>query len=308
MGTISWSKHVSVRRVGFTLIELLVVIAVIAILASMLLPALSVAKQKAYSVKCKSNLHQLGLALLMYVQEQGSYPQTRASQPWFGWAPALNTQLNQPLVKSDNPLWGPNAYYPVGVFQCPAERRGKKAYFNSGGSYGYNSVGISFRGDSGDTSILAGTRKIASAPGLGLGYTGFDSDRRYSALMSDYAVRESAVRSPSEMLALGDAYSGGIGWAGAQFDEEIPFNVFESSGELMREGVVKTDTGDDRVPAKQKLTARKRHQDRLNMLFCDGHVEGLKVQKLFFSKDERDMRMWNIDNEPHKGRLRDSLR
>ena len=45
----------------------------------------------------------------------------------------------------------------------------------------------------------------------------------------------------------------------------------------------------------------------LKMVFCDGCVEGLKAQRLFFIKDERDMRLWNVDNDPHRGRLRDSL-
>src|SRR5438270_1424319 len=63
------------RSLAFTLIELLVVIAIIAILAALLLPALSQAKAQARSASCKSKLHQLGLSLSMYCEDNRSqYP------------------------------------------------------------------------------------------------------------------------------------------------------------------------------------------------------------------------------------------
>ena len=114
---------------AFTLIELLVVIAIIAILAALLLPALATAKQKAWKTSCTSNLHQIGLAMRMFADDNNElYPESGDDIHW-GTIDAA-TQKPSWMEQIISYAGTTNVYNCPGNVQLPLNMRGPFDYFN----------------------------------------------------------------------------------------------------------------------------------------------------------------------------------
>jgi len=257
------------RNNAFTLIELLVVIAIIAILATLLLPALSNAKAVAKSVKCKSNLRQMGLALGMYLGDFAQYPLSDSpveEKFWFTYLESyVGSVWEDPLFSCPNGL----GYRWRGVTS-------ETGYGDPIGDYGYNIAGCGGKGPIG-----------SSAPELGLGGTIFSFKPYRSA-----SLPELAVKVPSDMIAFGDAIS------------RMGGNVISIGNARLSIDGGGFGNAPDPFLQDVKARARKRHNGSANVIFCDGHTESSKLLKLF-GRSDATLKRWNNDNQPHRELLLD---
>jgi prepilin-type N-terminal cleavage/methylation domain-containing protein/prepilin-type processing-associated H-X9-DG protein len=272
---------------AFTLIELLVVIAVIGILASLLLPALSRAKQRADSAVCQSNLRQIGIGLQCYLGDFDRYP-----PPWYDGLWVSEYVFLAPYVgeayrtnRKDvtlQPEWVEGG---KSIYQCPAFNRVPGLYWwGDRRSYGWNRFGV---------------ESAPSGRESGLGMSGtFDRSRSWPI-----PPKESQVQSPADMIVSGDALCYFVflpsGPTKRVSQAELQFlMVTQPRDSFLIGGAIP----DPRLVFREDGIYEKRHSERFNILFCDGHIVKFRMDDLFTTQTDAALACWNIDNAPHRDR------
>lgn len=249
---------------GFTLVELLVVIGVIAVLISLLLPALNKARDAAKSAQCMANLRQLGTAEGMYLNDfKRWHLPVRQPQAQSTGNAAANTAWNynvyfrKALLGNNREVKGANVLQVPPLFLCPSSPQYDNGGTQINGVYGLNETNID------ETPGNAVTPWAAPLPD-GVAFVGYSRNQ---------------IHSPAEKLMFADAVDWQINQAATNY---IQTNKF------------RWDVYGDLANSNNQHSVAWRHRGYANVCFFDGHVEHVPKDRLTHQSPE-DLRplIWN---------------
>lgn len=267
------SSNNNLRReisTGFTLVELLIVIAIIAILAALLLPVLAAAKVHAQAVQCASNLRQLSVAGIMYVDDTSGFvgysDPTLPSTLWMGTLADLYAQVDAVRVC-------PTTLEPQNYAKMTANTAGN---IITTWVWPDNGVGPPKH----QPHVYTGSYGIN-----GWLYTLTASEVDYSGHGRQYYYKkDSAVRNPSQTPFFADE-----DWVdGWPWETDTPYrDLYDGTGDINQTPMMgryamprhgwKTDPGG----APRNFVVTRPLPGSINMSLVDGHVENVKLQNLW---------------------------
>lgn len=267
---------VRTKKSGFTLIELLVVIAIIALLAAILFPVFARARERARQTSCASNMKQIGLGIIQYVQDFDE------CLPYADFNPVMGASSPSP----SNPVAGRykwmDAIYPYvkseQIFNCPSSppRVQKYTYYQnlSGDSQAYGSYAANELYYTGQTPP-AGYLPFET-PFAGSFYTG--TIRKLSSLA---AVAETVFCIDAAPTSDAPSYNSGDG-LGFVFTCGDPANPACLPGGTQLSSSMDTNTNSMGILRTGGYSAQisLRHFDMANVLWADGHVKAMSAGQL----------------------------
>jgi prepilin-type N-terminal cleavage/methylation domain-containing protein/prepilin-type processing-associated H-X9-DG protein len=254
---------------GFTLIELLVVIAIIAILAAILFPVFARARENARRARCQSNLKQIGLGLMQYVQDYDEYLPSAGYYETGGvgaFGPTWRVMIF-PYVKSEQ------------IFTCPSGNRATQTNTNGGSDaaagisnlashYGVSGIHDPSANNGPYCGAANGVRSGSNWPAGPMATTFVDTSGTLHATMRPLKI--SAIQSPAQLIGVAE-----VNQRNGTVTMVVPIYQFISASD------------------QRGLWAG--HLGTSNYLFMDGHVKALRPAATAVPFDLWDV---NKQNQP----------